>query len=520
MIGDIVGSFSLFTIVAGCVIVLAVRLLYNKYGTGLQHVPGPFLAGFTDFYRLFVTWGRRPQQWHIRLHQQYGDLVRLGPRTVSCASNKAAKKIYALNAGFIKSDFYLVQQTLSNGVALKTLFTSTDEAFHAKLRRAVNNAYAMTSLVQFEPLVDSTTSEFLAQMEERYANRKDSSGIVDFGEWLQFYAFDVICELTFSKRMGFVDRGEDVGNIISSLEWTLRYAAVIGQIPILDRFFLKNPVRRWMSSQGLIRASPVAEFAKERIAESKAKPKGAVDSTAVDSISRRDLLSRFQEAHKKDPDFIDQGRVLALTAANMIAGSDTTAISLRAIFYNLIRNPDKLAKLRAEFDDAESKGAFWHGDPLVRWNDVRDLPYLSAVINESLRTHPAVGLPLERITPAGGLQICDTVLPPGSNVGCNAWVLHRDTALWGADADSWRPERWIEASEAKKSEMKNSMFAFGAGARTCIGKNISYLEMYKLVPAVLHSFDIELAYPEKEWTLCNAWFVKQSDFFVKLRSRT
>lgn len=91
----------------------------------------------------------------------------------------------------------------------------------------------MSSLVQFEPLVDSTTAEFLAQLKTRYANRKDDTGIVDFGKWLQFYAFDVICELTYSKRLGFVDRGEDIENIISNLEWMLNYAAVVSNVPCL-----------------------------------------------------------------------------------------------------------------------------------------------------------------------------------------------------------------------------------------------------------------------------------------------
>lgn len=120
-----------------------------------------------------------------------------------------------------------MQQTLAKGVPLKTLFTSTDERFHSKLRRAVSNAYAMTSLVQFEPLVDSTTTEFLKQLKQRYADKADGAGVVDFGAWLQYYAFDVICELTYTKRMGFVDRGQDVENIISSLEWLLSYAAVV-----------------------------------------------------------------------------------------------------------------------------------------------------------------------------------------------------------------------------------------------------------------------------------------------------
>lgn len=89
----------------------------------------------------------------------------------------------------------------------------------------------MTSLVQFEPLVDSTTIEFLKQLKQRYADRSGGAGIVDIGTWLQYYAFDVICELTYSKRMGFVERGQDVERIISSLEWLLDYAAVVS----LDR---------------------------------------------------------------------------------------------------------------------------------------------------------------------------------------------------------------------------------------------------------------------------------------------
>lgn len=122
-----------------------------------------------------------------------------------------------------------MQQALAKGVPLKTLFTSTDEAFHARLRRAVNNAYAMSSLVQFEPLVDSAIHEFLAQLHSRYTE-KSGSEVVDFGEWLQYFAFDVICELTYSKRMGFMERGDDVENIISNLQWVLNYAAVVSTL--------------------------------------------------------------------------------------------------------------------------------------------------------------------------------------------------------------------------------------------------------------------------------------------------
>jgi cytochrome P450 len=290
-----------------------------------------------------------------------------------------------------------------------------------------------------------------------------------------------------------------------------------------------------MSARGLIKGTYVAHFAMRRIAETNARAEGKIAEHTSEQ-PRRAFLSRFQEAHNKDPEFISQDRVLALTVANMIAGSDTTAISLRAIFYNLVRNPDKLAKLQAELDEIDGRRDATQRADLLSWNDVRELPYLSAVINESLRTHPAAGLPLERIVPPGGLQTDDTIIPGGTNIGCSPWVLHLDERIWGPKPGYWVPERWIHASSAQKSEMKNSLFSFGAGARTCIGKNISYLEMYKLVPAVLREFHVsrlrgldevnaandlkvELAYPHKEWHLHNAWFVKQSDFFVRLKSR-
>jgi cytochrome P450 len=263
----------------------------------------------------------------------------------------------------------------------------------------------------------------------------------------------------------------------------------IGQIPWLDNLFMKNPVRKWMSARGLIQGSPVVHFALKRIAEAKDrnKSKGSVQNIKTPP---RDFVSRFQEAHDKDPKFMTQGRVVALTTANMIAGSDTTAISLRSIFYNLIRNPDKLAKLHGELEEVVKRRDLKRSDTLFTWDEVRELPYLSAVINESLRAHPAVGLALERIVPTGGLQHDDMVIPARTNIGCNAWALHLDEHIWGPKPEDWIPERWIDAISAQKSAMKNSLFSFGAGARTCAGKNISYLEMYKLVPALLRAFDV------------------------------
>ncbi|KAK4939243.1 hypothetical protein LTR10_020439 [Elasticomyces elasticus] len=501
-------------------LVLVLMALYNRYGHGLNHIPGPAIASFSDLWRLRQAQKRRPQLTHIKLHEDYGSVVRIGPHSVSVSDPEAVGIIYGLNSGFSKSGFYLVQQTMKNGKRLFTLFTATDEKFHAKLRRAVSNAYAMSTLVQFEQYVDSTTMAFLLQMRTRFADRADQ--LCNFSTWLQWYAFDVIGELTFSKRLGFLDRGEDVEGIIKSIEEMLDYAAVVGQMPFLDNVFKKNPIRLLLSQYGLIKSNTaMVDFARKRLAERVDSETGILKSSAdVSSYVRNDFLSKFLAAHQKDPEFITNDRVLALTTANIFAGSDTTAISLRSVIYFLLKHPHDMENLVRELDEQKKQGYFKRDDGMVDWDEVRELPYLSAVIKESLRCHPAAGLTLERITPPQGVTICGQFIPGGTIVGCSAWVLHRDQKIFGERPAEFRPSRWIEASKEHRRLMENSLFTFGAGARTCIGKNISLLEMYKVVPALLMAFKVGLPDQNSEWKLHNAWFVKQSEFYVKLESRS
>lgn len=113
---------------------------------------------------------------------------------------------------------------MTNGSRLPTLFSTTDEQYHATLRRSVNNAFSMTTLVQYEPMVDATTEKFLDQTEELFSSK---NAICDFTQWLQFYAFDVIGDITYSKRHGFVDTGKDVDGIIAYLGKLFSYVAPV-----------------------------------------------------------------------------------------------------------------------------------------------------------------------------------------------------------------------------------------------------------------------------------------------------
>ncbi|KAI9810480.1 MAG: hypothetical protein M1827_006256 [Pycnora praestabilis] len=492
----------------------------NKFNHGLQIYPGPFVASFTDLWRFFDVWGRRPDITHIRLHKELGDVVRLGPNYLSFADPKALKTIYGLNKGFVKSDFYPVQQAISKGRRLPSLFSTQDENYHAALRRSVNSAFSMSSLVQYEPLVESTTEVFLDQTDKLFASK---GKVCDFAEWLQFYAFDVIGEITYSKRHGFVERGEDVDGIVAYLGSLFSYVAPIGQMPILDLIFLKNPILLLLDQWGIASSTfPVVKFAKARM-EERMSEKPQEDGSIQAAGGRADLLSKFLQAKIDRPETMNDGRVLTMATSMAFAGSETTAISLSSVFYYLLKNPSSYQTLLAELDEAVRAGIIEDRlNGTVSWAESQKLPYLDGCIKEAFRLHPAAGLPLERIVPPGGADICGKHIAGGTIVGCSAWVIHRRKEVFGEDADVWRPERWLEGEGDKDrlKEMNGTMFQFGMGARTCIGKNISLLEIYKLVPSFLRRFEIQLVNPDKEWKLHNAWFVKQLDFTTTFKPRS
>lgn len=216
-----------------------------------------------------------------------------------------------------------------------------------------------------------------------------------------------------------------------------------------------------------------------------------------------DLLSKFLAAHDARPEFMTDALVQTMAVSMAFAGSETTAISLSAVFYYLLRNPRCLERLRQEIDDAARRGEFSDLESgVVTFAESQRLPYLDACVKEAFRMHPAAGLPLERIVPPGGAEIAGHFVKGGTIVGCSAWVIHRNKEVFGEDVDVYRPERWLvgegvdgkevdnEAEEKRIKAMDGCMIQFGMGPRTCIGKNISLLEIYKLVPSLLRRFEV------------------------------
>jgi cytochrome P450 len=147
--------------------------------------------------------------------------------------------------------------------------------------------------------------------------------------------------------------------------------------------------------------------------------------------------------------------VTAWTFSNVIAGSDSTAVVMRTVFYNLLAHPASLQRLHAELYDAERQGRL--SKPYPRWNEVNSLPYLDACVNEAIRLHPPFCLPLERVVPKGGITIDGKYFAAGTVVGMHPYVVNRHRPTFGEDADDWRPERWLELVEEDRRRLDQAI---------------------------------------------------------------
>ena len=232
-----------------------------------------------------------------------------------------------------------------------------------------------------------------------------------------------------------------------------------------------------------------------------------------------DFLTKFVTASTKYPDMLPEPQLYEMVNTNIAAGSDTTAIVLRSMVYYFCTLPQVFAKFMDELKAVlQARGDSDEYERRITWKEGSNMKYLQACIKESLRCHPALGQLLPRVVPSGGVELRGKFLPEGTVVGCNAWTIHRDRSVFGEDADTFRPERWLNGPVEQIKKMEQSFFAFGAGTRVCIGRNIALLELSKVLPEFFRRFEIELVDP-KRWRIIPGWVVPQRGLDVHITHR-
>ncbi|KAL8829801.1 MAG: hypothetical protein Q9191_001804 [Dirinaria sp. TL-2023a] len=506
---------------------LVIQTLYNAYATPLRRVPGPWLAKFTRFWLFRAINSRKFESINLELHRKYGPVVRIAPNEYSIDDPEAANIIYRPRDQLVKAPRYSAWG-LPTGEP--NIFTATDIEHAASRRREVVALYSLSALSQIQDKIDLSTTTFLEKMAFLSANNE----IVDLSEWFQYYAFDVIGALTvlfslpkflldhkltfvqFGKQFGFLQRGADIAEIMKTVHNYARYGGVVGVFSEWHPWVFR--LLNAMAPGGAVGYAYIAKFTSQAIAEWNARPEDEKSVNAQRSESgtvlHSDYLSTWLAKHNEHPEEFTISDIYYHAFPHVAAGAETTAISLVASIYFLLRHPKVFTRLRQELDQQ------WSDTPSERisMKEVQDLPYLQAVIKEVLRIFPPTGLPLPRIVPKGGLALAGHFFPAGSIVGINSWVANFNGSVFGPDPDSFRPERWLE-DEASSFRMDQYFFTYGRGPRICGGKTIPALELSKAIPELLLRYDIEFADPKKDWTVHNDWFVRQTDFRVRLKLR-
>jgi cytochrome P450 len=297
----------------------------------------------------------------------------------------------------------------------------------------------------------------------------------DLSEWCTWFAFDTMARIAFSEDQGFMTKQQDIGGAVEAARKRFEHWNFYWSIPWLDTLLYKNYFAR----------------------RSKRAPSGLM-KLAIRAINSRqqkgglgthdDILDLFLKCGKADPKLFTPQTIIGLTITTIQAGSETTGYTVAICLYNLLANPQALSRLRKEIGEVSEMTE--EGWTLPPSSVLRSCQYLEACVKESNRITPTVNIPSERVVPAGGRTIAGVFVPGGTIVGNNTAGMYMDPAIWGADVEAYRPERWLEASEEQRIRMNKATLLFSAGKRMCLGLNVSWLEMRKVIPALVMNFEV------------------------------
>lgn len=179
----------------------------------------------------------------------------------------------------------------------------------------------------------------------------------------------------------------------------------------------------------------------------------------------------------------DKHAIKALLEDLFIAGTDTSASTIEWAMAELLRNPKSIEMVQAELNQAIGSKRE------VDESDIQKLPYLQAVVKETLRLHPPAPflVPHRAETTA---ELCGYTIPEGTRVLVNVWAMGRDENVW-ANAEHFMPERFLGKDIDYKGQ-DFELIPFGAGRRICPGLPLAVRMIHLVLASLLLPFNWKL----------------------------
>ncbi len=251
-----------------------------------------------------------------------------------------------------------------------------------------------------------------------------------------------------------------------------------------------NQVLEWLTPKEIKR---YYAFLDQRVTE-RSELEIALQKSGQDQHMRKDMFYYLYHAKDAETGQPAYSREDLRAEANLlvIAGSDTTSISLTGFFFYITLYPRVYAKLVKHI-----RSTFASIDEIVEGHKLSSCQYLRACLDEAMRMTPAGPSELARIVLPGGLQVDGEFLPEGSCVGTAGWSNGFNDENYG-DSNTYRPERWIVDEEngvtaESVAYAKSCFHPFSAGPGNCVGQNLAMLEMLLVIARTLYRMDVRLA---------------------------
>ncbi|KAL0800870.1 hypothetical protein Bca101_056045 [Brassica carinata] len=193
------------------------------------------------------------------------------------------------------------------------------------------------------------------------------------------------------------------------------------------------------------------------------------------------MVTHLLSLQQQEPDYYSDVTIKGLMMAMMLAGTETSAITLEWAMTNLLKHPQVLEKARLEIDEKIGE------DRLIDEPDLAELSYLHNVVSETFRLFPVAPLLVPR-TPTKDIKIGGYDVPRDTIVLVNAWAIHRDPELWD-DPEGFIPERFNSGGGSEN--YANKLMPFGNGRRICPGAGLGQRIVTLALGSLIQCFDWE-----------------------------
>ncbi|KAH0566183.1 hypothetical protein GP486_000415 [Trichoglossum hirsutum] len=453
------------------VICLTGAIVYRLYLHPLAHIPGPRLAAATDLYGFYFNvisgGGGRFFLQIEKLHQKYGPVVRIAPNEIHLSDPENYDRIYHIGAKYYKCPKFYGCFGLDS-----CTFCTWDSELHRVRRAALNPRFSRKSVLELEGVVQSKVQKLCQKVADMLHTNKP----VDLHHGFRAISIDVITDYAFDNCYDLLDKAGFGLEFFSMIDAILPTFWIFYQWPLLQSVAMNIPA--WLAkltNKHIASHLKLQQDCREQVMNVRATIDEGKPPTRI-TIFHQLLRADAAEGH-----VVPSAEELVEEASGVVAASsETTGNALTFATYNVLANKRIHAKLTEEL-----KESFPNPSSTLDFVTLEKLPYLNAVIKESLRLSFGIIGRLPRVTPSGDV-LNGYIIPPGTTVGMSSWLMHRNEDAF-PEPDKFDPGRWLDPESAKLLE--KYLVPFSRGSRQCIGIPLAYCEIYVALGTFFRQFE-------------------------------